>query len=136
MKKSNFIILLLSIVSGLIFGLGMCMCLLPEWNMFNAGVVFTIVGILLLVATFVIFRKQSGKGKMNFNLKIIAKVLYGVLASLVLGTGMCMVMVFDMMIWGIIIGIVGLIMLLCLIPLCIGLKEDTIVEDKGEKENE
>ena len=44
MEKKNFITLVLGIVSGLVFALGMCMCLLPEWNMFNIGVGCTAVG--------------------------------------------------------------------------------------------
>ena len=44
MEKKNFITLVLGVVGGLLFSLGMCMCLLPEWNMFNAGLVFGAVG--------------------------------------------------------------------------------------------
>ena len=35
MKKSTFINLLVGVVGGLLFALGMCMCLLPEWNAFQ-----------------------------------------------------------------------------------------------------
>lgn len=35
MEKKNFITLVLGVVGGLLFSLGMCMCLLPEWNMFT-----------------------------------------------------------------------------------------------------
>jgi len=45
MEKKNYITLVSGIVSGLVFALGMCMCLLPEWNMFNLG----IVGIVMLL---------------------------------------------------------------------------------------
>ena len=47
MKKSNFVALVLGTVSGVMFALGMCMALLPEWNAFKEGVVFGIVGIVL-----------------------------------------------------------------------------------------
>lgn len=33
MKKSNFVALVLGTISGVFFALGMCMALLPEWNM-------------------------------------------------------------------------------------------------------
>jgi len=32
MKKQTFISILVGVVGGLLFSLGMCMCLLPEWN--------------------------------------------------------------------------------------------------------
>jgi len=41
----------------------------------------------------------------------------------VLGVGMCMVMVWEgLLVWGIIVGIIGILLLLCLIPVCKGLK--------------
>ena len=39
MKKSSFTATILGTVGSLIFGLGMCMCLLPEWNTGNEGVI-------------------------------------------------------------------------------------------------
>lgn len=124
MEKKNFIALVFGTVSGLLFALGMCMCLLPEWNMFNTGVVCTGIGLLGLLITSIVYRKMSGKAPIKINVKVIGKVLYGVLSSLVLGTGMSMIMMFEgMMITGIIIGIVGIVMLLFLIPMCVGLKD-------------
>ena len=41
MKKKDFLFLLLTTVAGLMFALGMCMCLVPEWNLFKPGVVVT-----------------------------------------------------------------------------------------------
>lgn len=38
MKKSGFIALILGTVSGVLFALGMCMALLPEWDAFTEGV--------------------------------------------------------------------------------------------------
>mgnify|MGYP002555103960 CR=1 FL=1 len=52
----------------------------------------------------------------------VIMVLLGVIGALVLGVGMCMVMIWSMMIPGILVGIVGIILLLCLIPLVKGLK--------------
>jgi len=43
--------------------------------------------------------------------------------ALTLGVGMCMVMVWEgLMIWGIVVGLIGIVLLLCLIPVCVGLK--------------
>ncbi len=124
MEKKNFITLVLGVVGGLLFALGMCMCLLPEWNMFNTGVVLTAIGLVVIIATIFVYRKMSGAAPIRINAKVVGKVLYGVVSSLVLGVGMSMIMVFEgMMIPGIIIGIVGIVMLLFLIPMCIGLKD-------------
>ena len=123
MEKKNFITLVLGTVSGLVFALGMCMCLLPEWNLFNVGVGCTAVGIIGILATIIIFRKMSGAAPVKINIKVLGKVVYGVISALVLGLGMSMVMVFEgMMLLGMVIGILGIIMLLFLIPMCVGLK--------------
>ena len=122
MKKNQFIALLVGAVGGLLFSIGMCMCLLPEWNAFNEGVVIAAVGAVILMALAIVSYIRSGKPRKPINWKGAGKVIYGTISALVLGVGMCMIMVFDMMLWGILVGIVGIVMLLCLIPMCIGLK--------------
>ena len=122
MKKNQFIALIVGTVGGLLFSIGLCMCLLPEWNAFNEGVVITAIGGVILLALAIVSYIRSGKPKKPINWKVVGKVIYGVISSLVLGVGMCMIMVFDMMLPGILVGIVGIVMLLCLIPMCIGLK--------------
>ena len=64
---------------------------------------------------------RSGR-KIKIHWKIAGKVLYGVFAALVLGIGMCMIMVWNLMIPGILVGIVGIVLLLMLIPMFLGLK--------------
>ena len=124
MEKKNFITLVLGTVGGLLFALGMCMCLLPEWNMFETGVACAAIGLVVLLITVIAYRKMSGKAPIKINPKVVGKVAYGVISALVLGVGMSMVMVFEgMMIYGIIVGILGIVMLLFLIPMCVGLKE-------------
>ena len=39
MKKSNFVAMILGTIGGILFALGMCMALIPEWNAFRQGVV-------------------------------------------------------------------------------------------------
>ena len=48
--------------------------------------------------------------------------IVGIAGALALGVGMCLTMVWGNMILGIVVGMVGIIILLCLIPLCKGLK--------------
>ena len=43
-------------------------------------------------------------------------------AALVLGIGMCMIAVWNLMIPGILVGILGIVLLLMLIPMFLGLK--------------
>lgn len=124
MEKKNFITLILGTVGGLLFALGMCMCLLPEWNLFEVGVGCTAVGLIVIIATIIAYRKMSGAAPIKLNWKVIGKVVYGVVSALVLGVGMSLVLVFEgMMIQGILVGIVGIVMLLFLIPMCVGLKD-------------
>ena len=121
MKKSAFINLIIGTIGGLLFALGMCMCLLPEWNAFNIGVVCTAAGAATLLIQAIVAWVRSGK-KVKIDWKLTGKILYGVFAALVLGVGMCMIMVWNMMLPGVIVGIVGIVMLLMLIPMFLGLK--------------
>ena len=123
MKKENFIALILGTVGGLLFSLGMCMCLLPEWNAFTPGVAVTAVGAAVLIIMFIVRSIMLGKPAFKINGKTVGKIALGIVGALTLGVGMCMTMVWEgMLIWGIIVGVVGIILLLCLIPLCVGLK--------------
>jgi len=122
MKKSVFVNLLLGVVGGLLFAIGLCMCLLPEWDAFNQGVVVTAVGAVVLLALAIVNRVKSGKPAKKPNWKLVGKIAFGVVGALVLGLGMCMILVWNMMLWGIVVGIVGIVLLLCLIPMCVGLK--------------
>ncbi len=122
MKKKNFAMLVLGTVGGLLFSIGLCMCLLPEWNAFNTGVVVTAIGAVVLLALLIVARKGMPKSEKKTNWKLVGKIVYGVLSSLVLGVGMCMIMVWGLMLPGILVGVLGIVMLLCLIPMCIGLK--------------
>ena len=121
MKKSTFIHLIVGTVGGLLFSLGMCMSQLPESNAFQIGVVCTAIGAVILLAQSVVAWLRSGR-KIKINWKIAGKVLFGIFGALVLGLGMCMIMVWNLMIPGILVGIVGIHLLLCLIPMFLGLK--------------
>ena len=45
MKKDTLLNIILGTVGGLIFSVGMCMCLVKEWNMFTPGVIVAIIGL-------------------------------------------------------------------------------------------
>ena len=122
MKKSNFAALILGTIGVVFFALGMCMALLPEWGMFNPGIVCGVIGLVVLLITILIWRKMEGKAPIKINAKTVGAVLVGVLGALLLGVGMCMSMVFGKMVLGIVVGLVGIVVLLMLIPLVKGIK--------------
>lgn len=123
MKKENFVSLILGLIGGVLFALGMCMCLLPEWNAFQQGVFIGLIGAAVLVAMLLIRRKMQGKPRIMLSRKTIATIALAVIGALVFGAGLCMVLVWPhLMVWGIVVGLAGMVLLLCLIPLCMGLK--------------
>ena len=122
MKKENFLCLVMGTLGGMFFALGMCMCMLPEWNAFNQGVTLGVVGIAILVAMWIILRRMQGKTMPKPSLKTVGTVVWGVMGALVLGVGMCMTIAWEgMLVYGIVIGVIGIVMLLSLIPICKGL---------------
>ena len=122
MKKSNFVALTLGTIGVVCFALGMCMALLPEWGMFQQGIVCGVIGLVILLITAAVWRTMEGKAPIKLNAKTIGAVAVGVLGALLLGVGMCMSMVFGKMVLGIAVGLVGIVVLLFLIPLVKGLK--------------
>ena len=123
MKKSSFVATVLGTVSGVLFALGMCMALIPEWNAFKPGVVFGAVGIVMALVTWMIWRKMEHKAPIQITPKAILTAVVGVAGALTLGVGMCFCMVWGKMVSGIIIGLVGIVVLLFLIPLTKGIQE-------------
>lgn len=123
MKKKNFVSMIMGTVGGLLFALGMCMCLMSEWNVFTYGVILGILGAVILIAMLIVRRKMSGKPAVKLTIKTVGTAILAVIGTLVFGVGMCMVMVLDeMMFSGIIVGMIGIILMLCLIPAIKGIK--------------
>lgn len=114
MKKDTLLEIVLGTIGGLVFACGMCMCLIPEWNMFKAGVIISIIGFLILLCIIPVYRSSHPKkphGPINWG--IVFTWVIGVIGALIMGFGMSKVMVGTAsgsdMIVGIITGIVGLI---------------------------
>ena len=122
MKKSSFVAMILGTVSGVLFALGMCMATLPEWDSFRPGVIFGCVGLVLGLVTVVVWRRMEGKAPVHISGKAILTALVGIVGALALGVGMCFSMVWGQMVMGIAIGLVGIVVLLCLIPLTKGIQ--------------
>lgn len=122
MKKSSFVALILGTVSGVLFSLGMCMALLPEWNAFKEGVVFGAVGLVLGIITFFVWCKMENKKLPKMNGKNIFITVFGIVAVLIFGVGLCMCLVLNKIVLGTLVGLLGLVLLLSLIPMIKGIK--------------
>ena len=122
MKKSNFIALILGTIGTVFFALGMCMTTITEWGMFRQGIVCGVIGLVVLLADLILWRRMEGKAPIRLSGKTLGTIALAVIGALLLGVGMCLSMVFGKMALGIVIGLVGIVALLCLIPLTRGLK--------------
>ena len=122
MKKSNFVAMILGTIGGILFALGMCMTLIKEWNAFQPGLIMGIVGAVVLLLMVLIWRRMEHKEPIKLSGKTIGAALIGIVGALLFGVGMCLTMVWSNMVIGIIVGIAGIVVLLCLIPFIKGLK--------------
>lgn len=129
MKKDTLLEIILGTVGGLIFAIGMCMCLISEWNMFKPGVVVAIIGFIVLLFIIPVYKKtHPSKYTGPVNVGLIATWVIGVIGALVMGFGMSKIMVgsgsrTDMII-GIVTGIVGLIVCVLNYPIYAYIKGD------------
>jgi uncharacterized membrane protein len=122
MSKKNFVTLIFSTIGGILFALGVCMALIPEWNAMQQGIVVGVIGAVVLLIMLAVRRKMSGKSIfIPVSTKAVGTVLLGIVGALVLGIGMCMVMVWSKLAAGIAVGTVGIVLLLCLIPVVKGI---------------
>ena len=122
MKKSSFVATVLGTISIVLFALGMCMTLIKEWDAFKPGIVFGLVGLLIGVITLIVWRKMEHKQPVRISGKLIFTILVAVIGILMLGIGMCFSMVWGKIFIGVVFGLLGIVVLLCLIPLTKGIK--------------
>ena len=123
MKKTTFITIALTTISVVFFALGMCMALIPEWDAFRQGIVFGVIGLVIGLVTIIVYRKMTKKVPIKISGRMILTVIAGILGTLIFGCGMCFSMVWNNMVLGIILGLIGIIILLMLIPLVKGIED-------------
>lgn len=114
MKKDTLLEIILGTIGGLVFTIGMCMTLIPEWNLFNLGVVITVIGFILLLCIIPIYRSTHPKKQhAPINWGIVFTWIIGVVGALIMGFGMSKVMIDapsqSELILGIVVGIIGLL---------------------------
>jgi hypothetical protein len=76
---------------------------------------------------------MTGKKPVSLTKKTVGNTLLGMAGSILLGVGMCLVMVWSNMVLGIVIGIVGIVALLSLIPMVKGFKNNNGLEVRYEQ---
>lgn len=122
MKKSTFVAMVLGTVGGVLFALGMCMTLIAEWNAMRPGIIMGAAGLLVLLIMVLVWRRMEHKEPVKISGKTMGAAFIGIVGALLFGVGMCLTMVYSHMVMGIVIGLAGIVVLLCLIPFVKGLK--------------
>jgi hypothetical protein len=122
MKKSSFIAIILGTIGGILLALGMCMCLLPDWNAFWPGAITGSSGLVVLMVMVFVWKRMENKQTIKISGKTMGATLIGIIGSLLLGVGMSLTMVWSQLVIGIVIGILGIIVLLSLLPFVKGLR--------------
>ena len=130
MKNETLLQVILGTIGGLIFAIGMCMCLIPEWDLFKVGVVVGIVGFIILLCIIPIYRKEHPKKVTNKKTDwgLVLTWIIGIVGALIMGFGMSKIMVgspekMDMII-GMITGVVGLLICVLNYPIYSYLKSN------------
>jgi len=123
MKKENFVSMVMGTVGGIFFAIGMCMCMIREWNAFPQGVIAGTAGLIILLVMAAVRRKMQGRPAVELSVKAVGTVVLAMAGALIFGIGMCMTVVWQgLLVQGIVTGIAGIVLLLSLIPLCRGIK--------------
>lgn len=129
MKKDTLLEIILGTIGGLVFAIGMCMTLIPEWNLFNLGVAITVIGFILLLCIIPVYRSTHPKKQhAPINWGIVFTWIIGVVGALIMGFGISKVMIDapsqSELILGIVVGIIGLLICVLNYPIYSYLKSN------------
>jgi len=129
MKKETLLEIILGTIGGLVFAIGMCMCLVTDWNMLTSGIITSIIGFIILLCIIPVYRKNHPKKEhAPINWGIVLTFVIGIVGSLIMGFGMSKVMVGEAtttdILVGIITGVVGLIICVLNYPVYSYIKSD------------
>ena len=126
MKKDTLLEIILGTIGGLVFAIGMCMCLIPEWDLFITGIIVSIIGFIILLCIIKEHPKKVNNKKTDWGLVLTWGI--GIVGSLIMGFGMSKIMIespdkMDMII-GMITGVVGLLICVLNYPIYSYLKSN------------
>ena len=130
MKKETLLEIILGTIGGLIFAIGMCMCLIPEWHLLTVGIIISIIGLIILLCIIPIYRKEHPKKVNNKKIDygLILTWTIGIVGSLVMGFGMSKIIVDTPekieIIIGMICGVLGLLVCVLNYPIYSYLKNN------------
>lgn len=131
MKKETLLEIILGTIGGLIFAIGMCMGLIPEWDMLSTGIVVGIIGFVILLCIIPVHKKihpRKEREKKETDWGLVLTWVIGIVGSLIMGFGMSKVMVgspekMDIII-GMITGVIGLLVCVLNYPIYSYLKSN------------
>lgn len=123
MRKSTFAALLFGMVGGVLFSLGMCLCLVPAWRHLEGGAALGVFGLAILLAGVAVWRRLAGKAPLRLSLIAARNLAVGLVGALVFGAGLFLCLDKAHVLLGTVVGLAGMVVLLLLIPLIRGLRD-------------
>lgn len=121
MKKDTLQETILGIIGGLITSMGLCMTLVSKWKLCEPGAIIAIIGVIVLIPIYPIYHQHHPRQHHKKYWGLIGTIIVGIVGALILGYGMSRSIGDDKntgdMIWGMIIGIVGLLICALNIPI-------------------
>ncbi|QEH61934.1 hypothetical protein SCHIN_v1c07390 [Spiroplasma chinense] len=123
MKKENLASMILGIIGGIAFSLGMVMALMAEWNLFIPGVIAGSIGAVILIAIFPVYWILAGKKMFKITLPLTTSSLIGAVGFAGLVASLVMILTTNNVaqhpgytIASIAIGLVGIVALVICYP--------------------
>lgn len=115
MKKNIFYLIPL-IIAFIVFAIGLVMCIVPSWELFNIGLALAIVGTLLVFGTAII-KMITMRRRFKFGIKFILKLLVTIFALFMFTFGLGLFLAGGAIVVGIIFAAIGLLTLLFIVPM-------------------
>lgn len=118
MSRKNFVSLILSSIGLVFLVVGICLMKISEWGAFWQGLMIVCVGAAVLIVMGLIRHAMAEKtDSIPLKGRAVAAIVLGLAGALVLGIGMVMTIAWGMTMQGILIGLIGIIFLLCMLLL-------------------
>ena len=122
MKKSRFVALVMGSFGFLLSVLGLCMCLTKSWHSAGAGLVMFLLGLLTLLAMMIVYRRMEGKPPIRLEKKGIQVLALSLTSVVALVAGACLTLLWGQLVTGVLVGIIGMVLLICIVPVCRGIR--------------